>query len=507
MISKKEGLKILEVEIENLLCLKKVDIKPDSKLNIFFGENTMGKTDVLEAIRFALKGDGDEDIIHYDAEKAMVMVDLGKYKIKRTKTRKSHTLSVTNDQGFKPTSPQTFLDVLVGTSFSFDPFAFLLMKDKELKKYILDMFEVKVTKAMLKFLDKGTMELLDLKKDGFTVLQDAEKVLYVKRTEINKQAKQKEALFEEKMKQCEGFVSDEYNPQGLQNSRVAHQSIQHDLTVAEEKKTAVEEAEEMSGNLGDKINIYKNDLKKIDTSEFESISTIQDECTAIAEKLVLLEKQLEEKKEKLNLLSDSKKDHDDFTKLLKESEETLALLPADEDIPDISDIEEKLEITNKQIADDEEKDRLFVIYNEAMTIIKPEFDKLSDESNKITASIDKLRKELPTQLTENSKIPIEGLSFDGDKAMIGKKALKFLSTKEKIEVALNIVRELNKDAELKILCLDRAESLDRKTLEEFKKQIEEDGFQYFVTQVQQTDEVPKDVYKVSDGTVTDPEAK
>ena len=33
-----ESLKIVGVEIENLLCLKKVAIKPDSKLNMFIGE-------------------------------------------------------------------------------------------------------------------------------------------------------------------------------------------------------------------------------------------------------------------------------------------------------------------------------------------------------------------------------------------------------------------------------------------------------------------------------------
>ena len=506
-MAKKESLKILEVEIENLLCLKKVDIKPDSKLNIFFGENTEGKTDVLEAIKFALKGEGDEDIIHYDADKAMVMVDIGKYKIKRTKTRKSHTLSVTNDQGFKPTSPQTFLDVLVGSAFSFDPFAFLLLKEKELKKYILDMFEVKVTKTMLKFLDKGTMELLDLKKDGFTVLQDAEKILYVKRTEINKQAKQKEALLEEKKGQCETFVPDEYDPQGLQKTRAVHQGIQHELTVAEEKKIAVEEAKEMTSTLGDKIDIYKEELGKIDTSEFDNVAELENECSSLNKQIETLQDQLSKKESKIQVLFDNKKDYANLTKLLNESEETLALLPEEEDIPDIPKIEEKLEVANKQIADNEEKDRLSVIYNEAMKVIKPEFDKYSSESDEITISIDKLRNELPIQLTENSDIPIEGLSFDGDKVMIGKKALKFMSTSEKIKIALDIVRELNKDAELKILCLDRAESLDRKTLEEFKKQIEGDDYQYFVTQVQQTDEIPKDVYKVSGGTVTEPEVK
>jgi disulfide oxidoreductase YuzD len=75
-----------------------------------------------------------------------------------------------------------------------------------------------------------------------------------------------------------------------------------------------------------------------------------------------------------------------------------------------------------------------------------------------------------------------------------------------------MVRELNKDAKLKVLFLDRAESLDDETFEEFRKQIEGDEFCYFLTMVyggkvkengdpEITDIIPEGALWVKDGTL------
>jgi disulfide oxidoreductase YuzD len=76
-----------------------------------------------------------------------------------------------------------------------------------------------------------------------------------------------------------------------------------------------------------------------------------------------------------------------------------------------------------------------------------------------------------------------------------------MSTSEQIGVALQMVRELNKDAKLKVLFLDRAESLDDETFAEFVKQIEGDDFCYFLTFVQHGDTIPEGAILVESGEV------
>ena len=56
-----------------------------------------------------------------------------------------------------------------------------------------------------------------------------------------------------------------------------------------------------------------------------------------------------------------------------------------------------------------------------------------------------------------------------------------LSTSRQIKLALDIARATA--GPLKLICIDRFESLDHEQREAFFKEIEGDGFQYFISQV------------------------
>lgn len=501
-MSKNDNLSILNIKIDNFLCLKKVEIVPDSKLNIFFGKNRQGKTDVIEALKFAFKGTTDEDIINVNADKTQVLIDLGKYKIKRTLTSKKHELIVENEDGDEKKRPQTLLDVLVGSAFTFNPFAFLLLKDKELKKYLLDSFDIKVTPKMLKDkIDDDTISLLDFTQDGFTILKSAAAIFYSQRTSVNKKAAAKKILLEDKMRQCEGFIPEGYNSDETQEAYDTLSRISQELSNAQLHSKLAEEASQTTLELRKKITSIDLAMGEIDISGVGQLGQLMSACADLKEKILTLQEELDEKMEKYNAIKDAEEKYNRLNEKLEEAKNTLSMLPAEGNVPDIPTIEAKIDGARKRIAEAEKQDKLYNIYVDAQENIKAEYINLTKDAEKLTDTIDYLKDTLPRILTEDSNIPIKGLSFDGDKVMIGDKALQYISTSEKVEIALQIVRELNKKAKLHLLCLDRAESLDDDTLKEFAKKIEDDDFQYFLTQVQHGDQVPDNAFLVENGEV------
>jgi exonuclease SbcC len=59
--------------------------------------------------------------------------------------------------------------------------------------------------------------------------------------------------------------------------------------------------------------------------------------------------------------------------------------------------------------------------------------------------------------------------------------IRNLSTSRQIKLALDIARATA--SELKLICVDRWESLDKEQRAIFLKEINNDGFQYFLSQV------------------------
>lgn len=130
-----KGYKIINLHAENIKRIKCVDITPADGQNVITvtGRNGQGKTSVLDSILWALSGGKSiqEEPIRDGEEKALITLDIGAYKIKRTFTEKGTYISVENSEGAKLSSPQDMLDKLMG-QITFDPLEFTRQKqDKQ----------------------------------------------------------------------------------------------------------------------------------------------------------------------------------------------------------------------------------------------------------------------------------------------------------------------------------------------------------------------------------------
>ena len=100
-------------------------------------------------------------------------------------------------------------------------------------------------------------------------------------------------------------------------------------------------------------------------------------------------------------------------------------------------------------------------------------------SNDLTTRIDKAR-ELPGELLKTAKMPIEGISVDAEGFIrINNTLIDGLSDGEKLELAMRIAKA--QAGELKVICLDKFESLNPKAQKKLIQEMSSDEYQYFVT--------------------------
>jgi len=100
-------------------------------------------------------------------------------------------------------------------------------------------------------------------------------------------------------------------------------------------------------------------------------------------------------------------------------------------------------------------------------------------SSLLTERIEKART-LPGELLKTAKMPIEGISVD-EKGLIriNNTLIEGLSDGEKLELAMKIARE--QCGELKVICVDKWESLNPAAQTKLLEEMESDDFQYFIT--------------------------
>lgn len=133
-------MKVVRLQAENIKRLIAVDITPDGAIVQITGKNGAGKSSVLDSIWYALGGERNipGEPVRKGEKKARVMLDLGDLIVERRFTEAGTSLSVTNKEGLKYSSPQKVLDALCGR-LTFDPLEFSRQKPAEQAATLADL--------------------------------------------------------------------------------------------------------------------------------------------------------------------------------------------------------------------------------------------------------------------------------------------------------------------------------------------------------------------------------
>ncbi len=153
-------MKIIALEAENVKHLRVVNIKPDGSMIVIGGDNSAGKSCVLDSIEYALNGAASipEMPIRAGQKMARVVLDLGEIQVTRTFTKKGTNLTVKSKDGATFSSPQSMLNELLG-ELAFDPLEFSKMDAKrqaEVLKRLVGLNFDKVNAQYKKTFDQRT---------------------------------------------------------------------------------------------------------------------------------------------------------------------------------------------------------------------------------------------------------------------------------------------------------------------------------------------------------------
>ncbi|MBS5984543.1 MAG: hypothetical protein KIC67_18380 [Clostridium butyricum] len=115
-------------------------------------------------------------------------------------------------------------------------------------------------------------------------------------------------------------------------------------------------------------------------------------------------------------------------------------------------------------------------------------------ADNLTSKISKARS-LPAELLQTANMPIEGISVDEySRVRINETLIDGLSDGEKLELAMKVAKA--QCGELKVICMDKWESLDKAAQDKLLESMSEDDYQYFVTEVAQTESNDVEVEKI-----------
>lgn len=439
---------IKKLNIQNFMGIEEKEIDIEGKINVIKGKNGAGKSSIIEAIeKLITNNDRRTESLRHGAEKGFIFIQTDDGKELR-RNLKSNSLTYKND-GEKVAKAQTVLNELVG-AYAFNPVDFINEDSKKQNDLLLNSLDLELTEEMLteKFGEDWKTANLDLNKPPLEIIKDLQDYFYNERKEINRQIKDSK----NSIKETEKKLPENYDYKKWENVKMA------DL---------YEELNKIS-EYNEKINQAKSYVKEAEFKISEKNKPINDEINDINFKI----KELENKKKELEKQKETNEKN--IKETVKEMEEFLK----NNELKDSKEIKEKVKKTDEM--------RTFI--NMAKNI-EGEKELLKDKEKAKNIYEDLLSKarELPEELLSKAKMPIKGLSVKDGNVTINGLTIDNLSTSEQIKLAVDIAKLTSKD--LKVICIDRFESLDNKTKKEFFEHIKDDDFQYFITEVADNEDV------------------
>ncbi len=514
-------------------------------VNVISGGNARGKTSILEIIEKGYYNtDRRDKFVRTGADKAYIELETDDgMKVERTINEDgSSSVKVTRD-GIPVRAPQTFLDQLFGVTkerkdvFAFNPVDFMDKSPKEQSKILLSMMPISVSQADMKEWFEGKVPPVNPNIHGLLVLKELEKYWYDARHEANGAARATKAEVEALQKQLpdnydvtvwENYslmeLSDKIR-KGEQTNNYRKQS-QALIDGLEGKKKSINDKYDLQVKEQEELRDFKvqraqkavEDQKQIIRDEIEGVKVdIEFHKTEIERLRALIRDEESAIKDCDNKILLKQKDLDNFDNSILATKTESITNEMNIAVKAIKDNQQKeIEAAEKRVSDAEnylaenpevEIQPLEKEYAEAETMkgyvemahnlqnVQTRFENETAIADKYDRFVEICRKK-PAELLKSIKLPVEGLSIgtikNGDKeeniVLFEGQTLKQHNTAKQITTCINIAKAYAKDTPLKLICVDRIESLDEDARDEFFRQIEsDDEYQYFVTLVTRGD--------------------
>jgi len=471
-------MKITYLKIRNLFGIKEYEQNGENvELS---GTNGVGKSSVIDAIRYALTNKSGRNIIVRQGEsegEILVETDTG-LKINRIKRNDTTDYKSVKNGGKEVKSPEAFLGGLF-SSLQLNPVEFMEMPAREQNRAILDMIDYQWSLDNIKEWFGEIPSWVDYNQSILGVLADIQSEkgdYFLKRQDVNRDIRNKKAFVDDILGTLPvGYNADEWENVSTGEIYKQIERIQYDNSQIEKAKTMLANSDNKKRSIDADREIELSALDRTFAAEEKRLSDL----------IVNLQNQIKEAQTALGALGEQKAgkievinaNHD---KAIAEFDKEIAEYAKyrDVDPKDCSDLQREVENIEKMKA--------YVNEYKRMKILELEVEDLQEVSNNYTRLIEKARS-LPAEILAQSDIPIEGLSIDVAKGipLINGLPVSNLSDGEKLDLCVDVA--LSNASGLQFILVDGVERLATPVRERLYSKCKDKGVQFIATRTTDSD--------------------
>lgn len=469
-------MNITKIKIKNLFGIR--EYEADGTSIELSGKNGVGKSSVLDAIKYALTNKSDREYIVYNGEnegEIIVETDTGLSIDRKARINKADYKSVKRN-GLEVGSPEAFLRELF-TPLQLNPIEFMNMDKKQQNAIILDMIEYPWDMSKIKEWFGEIPAWVSYDQNILSVLNDIQAEngdYYQNRRNIDRDIRNKRAFVEE----IANGIPTGYDVDKWENASAG--DIYRRIERLQKENQTIEKAKILMESRDNKIRKFDAD-REIEITALDR--EISNRASQIEKSIASLNEQIREYEKEKEQLASKKQDK------LEVIEQTYKANIARFD----AEVSEYAEYVDKQPSDVSELQSQAKTIEEMqshineykrMVRLQEEIGEMQKQSQLLTDKIEKART-LPGEILANCTIPIDGLTVEDGIPLINGLPVSNLSEGEKLDLCIDVA--LQNPNGLNIILIDGVEKLATELREKLYAKCKEKGLQFIATRTTDDD--------------------
>lgn len=466
-------MKISKIRIKNLFGLSEVEL--DGKDREFAGDNAVGKTSVIDAIRVALTNRNPREyLIKTGAEEGEVYIetDTGLMIKRLFRTKKTDYARIKQDgeKGAAAVKTEAFLREFF-TELQLDPVAFLSMSPQDQNRMILDLIDFPWDLEWIKEQFGEIPPDIRWDQNILAVLHDIQKegsFYYEKRQELNREIKSNHANVEEIGKD----LPKEYNASYWRQFDIGELYAQ--LERIRNTNQQITTAKSLIQNKYNKLRLIDGDmwaeLNALQAAHDTDVANAQDRIRKMEEEIRGLKTKIAHWEQGLATKQEAVRNKFRADRAQYEAEVEQYVPLSKQDPVDTTELQQQVDTVLKMREHGNEYDRMVRLQAANATLMK--------QVEALTAKIEKARM-LPGEILAKSSIPVKGITISNGIPLINGLPISNLSEGEKLELCIDVAA--SKPQGLQIILIDGVEKLSGHNRQKLYERLKARGIQFMAT--------------------------
>ena len=471
-------MKISLVQVKNIFSI--IEKQIDGKSIEITGKNGVGKTSLIDALKYGLTNDSSRDYIVRNGEtegEILIETDTGLSINRKKRIDKSDYKSI-KENGKEIPSPESFLNQLF-TPMQLNPIEFIQMPRQEQNRIILDLIQFDWDLNWIREKFGEIPPDVDFKQNILEVLNDiqSEKGTYYKERQLANSAllHGKKTVFDIAESIPEGYQADKW-----EKFQTAPKYEQLEKIKVENGK--IERAKLFKESYSNKIRGFEADRDIAISAEEKAIANERQMVLSTIERL---KAELVAEQDKLSGF-DSKLSDKKALAVSKYNEQVAKLDSEIQDANGYADKEPQDTATLQSEISTAEAMKLHLNEYRRMVAQQERNSEYEKQSEEYTRKIE-IARELPSEILKTATIPVEGLTVKDGIPLINGMPVSNLSEGEKLSLCVDVA--ISKPNALQIILIDGAEKLCDKNRLALYAKCKDKGLQFIATRTTNDDEL------------------